>query len=200
MRGFELLRWRWATAAVLGLFILLVLPGLARAENRKHHLGFALGYEKHLSDDLKDETIGIDYTDAGYGAIAYRLSVLSNLDLTLDARGTTHIDNINGIDLTLSTGFFGPGIRLIAPNEGLRPYMQANFFLVSESIEAEQAGVKVSSDENGVGFGISGGIDIHASNLLSVPIEVNYMYGKPADDISGIGANIGLTFNFGQLK
>jgi opacity protein-like surface antigen len=173
---------------------------LASAENRKHHLGFALGYEKHLSDDLKDESIGLDYTDAGYGAIAYRLSVLSNLDVTLDARGTTHSDNFNGVDLTLSTGFFGPGLRLIAPNEGLRPYMQVNFFLVSESIEAEQGGTKVSSDESGSGFGISGGVDIHASNLLSLPIEVNYMYGKPADDISGIGANIGLTFNFGKLK
>ena len=78
--------------------------------------------------------------------------------------------------------------------------MQANFFLVSESLEAEVGGVKTSTDENAAGFGISGGVDIRASNLLSIPIEVNYMYGKPADDISGIGANIGLTFNFGQLK
>lgn len=200
MRGIEVLCWRWVTATALGLFTLSVLPDLARAENRKHHLGFALGYEKHLSDDLKDESIGLDYTDAGYGAIAYRLSVLPNLDITLDARGTTHSDNIGGVDLTLSSGFFGPGLRLIAPSEGLRPYMQANFFFVSESIEAELGGVKTSSDESGTGFGISGGVDIHASNLLSVPIEVNYMYGKPADDISGIGANIGITFNFGQLN
>ncbi|HEX5030036.1 MAG TPA: hypothetical protein VFY90_08700 [Tepidiformaceae bacterium] len=200
MPRFERSCWRWTSAAVFGLFMLSAVPGLARAENRKHHLGFALGYEKHLSDDLKIESAGIDYTDAGYGAIAYRLSVLSNMDITLDARGTTHSDNIGGIDLTMSTGFFGPGIRLISPNEGLRPYMQANFFLVSESLEAEVGGVKTSTDENGTGFGISGGVDIRASNLLSIPIEVNYMYGKPADDVSGIGANIGLTFNFGQLK
>lgn len=200
MRVSSLLCPRWTTAAALALFILSAFPGSGRAENRKHHLGFALGYEKHLSDDLKDESIGIDFTDAGYGAIAYRLSVLQNLDVTLDARGTTHSDNIGGVDLTLSTGFFGPGLRLISPNEGLRPYVQANFFFVSESVEAEEGGVKVSSDESGAGFGISAGVDIHASNLLSVPIEANYMYGKPADDISGIGANVGLTFNFGQLK
>jgi len=200
MHGSAFHRRSWVTASVLALIVLFVLPGAGRAENHKHHLGFALGYEKHLSDDLKDESIGIDYTDAGYGALAYRLSVLSNLDVTLDARGTTHSDNIGGVDLTLSTGFFGPGIRLISPNEGLRPYVQANFFLVSESIESEQAGVKISGDESGVGFGISSGVDIRVSNLLSVPIEMNYMYGKPADDISGIGANIGLTFNFGHLK
>jgi hypothetical protein len=200
MRVCELGRFRWATTAVFGLFILSALAGPARAENRKHHLGFALGYEKHLSDDLKIESAGIDYTDAGYGAIAYRLSVLSNMDITLDARGTTHSDTIGGVDLTMSTGFFGPGIRLISPNEGLRPYMQANFFLVSESLEAEVGNTKTTTDENGAGFGISGGVDIRAGNLLSIPVEVNYMYGKPADDISGIGANIGLTFNFGQLK
>jgi hypothetical protein len=199
MRGSAFPRRSRVTASVLAIFALLILPSTVRAENHKHHLGFALGYEKHLSDDLKDESIGLDYTDAGYGALAYRLSVLPNLDVTLDLRGTTHSDNIGGVDLTLSTGFFGPGIRLISPNEGLRPYVQANFFLVSESIELEQAGVKVSEDENGVGFGISSGVDIRAGNLLSVPIEVNYMYGKPADDISGIGANIGLTFNFGKL-
>jgi hypothetical protein len=200
MRGVNALRWRLATVAWLGLFLVSALAGPAQAENRKHHLGFALGYEKHLSDDLKIESAGIDYTDAGYGAIAYRLSVLHNMDITLDARGTTHSDTIGGVDLTMSTGFFGPGIRLISPNEGLRPYMQANFFLVSESLEAEVGNTKTSTDENGAGFGISGGVDIRAGNLLSIPVEVNYMYGKPADDISGIGANIGLTFNFGELK
>lgn len=199
MRGFELGSWRWMSTAAFGLIILLAWPGSARAENHKHHLGFALGYEKHLSDDLKEESLGIDYTKAGYGAIAYRFSVASNLDITLDARGTTHSDNIGGVDLTMSTGFFGPGLRLISPNEGLRPYMQANFFLVSESLEAEVGNTKTTTDESGSGFGISGGVDIRAGNLLSIPIEVNYMYGKPADDISGIGANIGLTFNFGTL-
>ena len=200
MHGPAFPRRRWVTASALSIFLLLIVPSAGRAENHKHHLGFALGYEKHLSDDLKDESIGLDYTDAGYAALAYRLSVLPNLDVTLDLRGTAHTDNIGGVDLTLSTGFFGPGIRLISPNEGLRPYVQANFFLVSESIEAEQGGVKVSADDNGAGFGISSGIDIRAGNLLSVPIEVNYMYGKPSDDVSGIGANVGLTFNFGKLK
>lgn len=199
MRRFEPLRWPFATVALLLLLTLSALPGSARAENRKHHLGFALGYEKHLSDDLKDVSLGIDYTDAGYGAIAYRFSVLPNMDLTLDARGTTHSDNIGGLDLTMSTGFFGPGVRLISPTEGLRPYIQANFFLVSESLEYQVGNTKTTTDENGTGFGISSGVDVRLSHLLSIPIEVNYMHGKPADDVSGIGANIGLTFNFGTL-
>jgi len=47
---------------------------------------------------------------------------------------------------------------------------------------------------------VSGGVDFRAGNLISIPIEVNYMYGKPADDISGIGITVGLTFNFGTLN
>ena len=186
-------------ALCLAVISLVVAPSLARAEGQKHHLGFAIGYAKHLSDDLKDEASGIDFTDAGYGAIAYRLSVKPNLDVTLDLRGTTHSDNIAGIDFTGTTGFFGPGIRVIAPSGGMRPYVQANFFLANETIEAEQNGIKVSADENGAGFGISGGLDIRASHLLSVPIEVTYMYAKPEDDISCVGVNVGLTFNFGEM-
>ena len=192
------LRSRWVMASALALFV-LSFAGASRAENRQHHLGFALGYAKHLSDDLKDEPNGIDFTDAGYGSIAYRLSLASNLDITMDLRGTTHSDEIAGVDVSLNTGFFGPGLRVISPHEGIRPYAQVNFFFVSESVELEEGGFTVTSDESGVGFGISGGVDIRASNLLSIPIEATYMYGKPEDDISAIGINVGLTFNFGQL-
>jgi hypothetical protein len=106
-----------------------------------HHLGFAFGYEKLLSDDLKDDASGIDFTNAGYGSLAYRLSVMRNLDLTLDARVTVSSESSGGVDVTLTNSFFGPGIRLISPNEGTRPYVQANFFFVEEEAEAEQGGV-----------------------------------------------------------
>jgi hypothetical protein len=186
------------------LLILLLagflLSGHAQAANKMHHITLALGYEKHLSDDLKDESNGIDFTDCGYGALAYRISLARNLDLTADFRGTTHSDTFGGVDLTLTNSFFGPGIRIVSPNEGMRPYVQANFLFVREQIETESGGVTVTAHENGAGFGVCGGVDIRAGNLLSIPIEVNYMYGKPEDDISGVGINAGLTFNFGALN
>ncbi|HMI31412.1 MAG TPA: hypothetical protein VK527_06705, partial [Candidatus Limnocylindrales bacterium] len=122
-------------------FTLLILLGLAmaapaHAENKKHHLGLILGYEKLLSDDLKDDASGIDFTDAVYGALAYRFSIQRNIDLTLDWRSTVSTQTSGGIDFTLSNSFLGPGIRLISPNEGMRPYVQANFFYVGEDIQA----------------------------------------------------------------
>ena len=177
-----------------------LLAGSAQAANKQHHLTLALGYEKLLSDDMKDESAGIDFTDSGYGAFAYRLSIKPNLDLTVDFRGVTHSDNIAGFDLKLTNTYWGPGLRVVSPNEGMRPYVQANFLIVREQIETESGGVTLTAHDNGAGFGVCGGVDIRAGNLLSVPIEVNYMYGKPNDDISGVGINAGLTFNFGELK
>lgn len=106
---------------------------------------------------------------------------------------------LSGTDLTLTTSYFGPGLRLVSPTEGLRPFVQGNFFVATEEINAEENNVKVSTSKTGVGFGISAGVDIRASNLLSVPIEANFMYGKPSDDISGLGLSAGLTFNFGGM-
>jgi hypothetical protein len=189
------------------MFLMLAVglaSGRAEAANKRHHLALALGYEKLLSDDMKDESAGIDFTDSGYGAFAYRFSLKSNLDLTMDFRGVKHkvdhTENIFGFDITLTNTYWGPGLRFISPNEGMRPYVQANFLLVRELVETESGGVTVSGHDNGAGFGVCGGVDIRAGNLLSVPIEVNYMYGKPNDDISGVGINAGLTFNFGELK
>src|SRR5689334_1710383 len=68
-----------ATLLVLGL----MLSGQASAAIKKHHLGFALGYEKLLSNDLKDDASGIDFTSSGYGSLQYRFSIKQNLDLTL---------------------------------------------------------------------------------------------------------------------
>jgi hypothetical protein len=187
--------------ALIVLFAsLLLLAGPAQAANKKHHLTLALGYEKLLSNDLKDQASGVDFTSSGYGAIAYRFSVQRNLDLTLDARGTTHTETFGGVDFTLTNSFFGPGVRMVSPNEGMRPYVQANFFLVREEIKGESGGVTITSHDSSAGFGVSGGVDIRGGNLLSIPIEVNYMYGKPSDDVSGIGVNAGITFNFGMLN
>lgn len=185
--------------AALLILVGLVVASPAHAANKKHHIGFAIGYEKLLSNDVKDDATGIDFSDAGYGAFQYRFSVQRNLDLTFDVRGAQSTDSGGGVDFTLTNSYWGPGIRLISPKEGTRPYVQANFLFVREEAEAKSGGVTVTGHDTGAGFGISGGVDIRAGNLLSIPIEANYMYGKPADDISGVGVNVGLTFNFGEL-
>jgi len=189
----------------LAVAFVLALPGAASAENRKHHISLNFGYQKFLSDDLKPIVdLGggptqLDFTNAGVATLAYRFSLRPNLDLTLDARAAASMDEVGGIDVTLSNSYFGPGIRLVGQGEGARPFVQASFFLVSEEIEFEYQDVTVTADESGVGFGVFAGVDIRASNLISIPIQGEFVYAKPEDDVTGIGASVGITFNFGQL-
>ncbi|HEU4765624.1 MAG TPA: outer membrane beta-barrel protein [Candidatus Eisenbacteria bacterium] len=191
---------------VLGLLASsLALPGAASAANRKHHLSLNLGYQKYLSDDLKPIVdLGggptqLDFTNAGVGTLAYRFSLRPNLDLALDLRGAASKDNVGGVDVTLTSSYFGPGIRLVGAEEGVRPFVQANLYLVDESIEFKYQNVKVTGSDNGVGFGVTAGADIRASDLISIPIQAEFVYAKPADDVTGIGATVGITFNFGEL-
>lgn len=181
--------------APASLALLLAFPATGHAANKKHHITLGLGYHKFLSDDLKNDALGIDLTDGFSGTLAYRLSVKNNLDVTVDA---VSIHSSDG-DLSSTVSFFGPGIRFISPKEGIRPYLQANFFFVSEDGEVDLGGSKLSFSDSGAGFGVSAGVDIRAGNLLSIPIEAEYKYAKPDDDVSGIGITTGLTFNFGVL-
>jgi hypothetical protein len=178
--------------------VMIVAPGFSIADTR-HHITLGLGYSKLSSEDLKDDALGIDFSNAANGILAYRYSLNSAWDLCLDSRGTVSTDTQSGVDLTLLNSFFGPGVRWNAPGTA-RFFGQANFFFVSESGEAEQGGVKLSFSESGTGFGVFGGLDFPVSALLSIPVEVGYIYAKPADDVSGFGASVGLTFNFGAMN
>ncbi|MGE5180217.1 MAG: outer membrane beta-barrel protein [Bacteroidota bacterium] len=186
--------------SILSLGLALFLPlRSARAENTRHHITLGLGYQKYLGRDLKSDEVGVDFTNAAWGSVSYRFSVRPNLDLTLDTRGAVSTDQLNGVDLTLTNSYFGPGIRLVGANEGTRPYIQANIYTVDEEIELAENGSKVSVSKSAVGFGVCGGVDIRASRLLSIPIEVGYTYSKPADTLRGLGGTVGLTFNFGRF-
>src|SRR5262245_18423817 len=192
-------RARVATLALALLTAAATLAPRSAIADTRHHITLGLGYSKLPSDDLKDDVLGIDFSNAGNGILSYRYSLNSAWDLCLDSRGTISTDSQSGVDLTLMNSFFGPGERWNAPGVA-RLFGQANFFFSSESAEAEQGGVKVSADESGTGFGIFGGLDFPVCALLSIPVELGYIYSKPADDISGFGATVGLTFNFGVMK
>jgi hypothetical protein len=181
------------------LLALTAFPGVASAELTKHHITLGLGYQKYLGENLKDDATGIDFTNAGVGLLGYRFSLKPGLDLVLDSKAAVSSDKVLGVDLTLTTTYFGPGIRCSGKSEGTRPYVQANFYVVNEEAEAEQAGVKISQSESGIGVGLAAGIDIRASRLLSIPIEASFNYAEPEDVLRGVGGSVGLTFNFGEL-
>ena len=189
------------SAAIVLATMVLGSPAIAAAPEgpTRHHIVLDLGYTKLLSHDLKDDVLGIDFTNAANATLEYRLSLTPMVDLAIDSRATASTDNTGGVDVTLTNSYFGPGVRMNGSGS-IRPYGQANFYLVSEHVELKQGGVTISGDESGVGFGLAGGIDIPLSGLLSLPLELHYLNAKPQDDVSGVGFSVGLEFNFGAMQ
>jgi hypothetical protein len=190
---------RYAGIAGIVLAVALaVAPRDARADLKRNHITIGVGYQGYFSDDLKFG--GLDFSNSEIGTLAYRLTLSPKFDLTFDLLGTTSTDSDSGVDYTLNGGFFGPGVRYSAPGQSVRPYVQANLLLVGEDLNATSGNTTYNSNtETSAGFGLSAGVDIRASNLLSIPVQGQYLYGKPADDMSSLGFLVGLTFNFGTF-
>ena len=184
--------------AMVAFSLLRVAP--AAADYQKHHITLGIGYQKYLGENMKDEASGVDFSNAGKGSLSYRYSVKPTLDITVDGFEAMSQDELLGVDLSVSNSYFGPGIRLAGSGEGTRPYVQANVYVVTEEVEAEEGNVTVTTSETGIGFGLAAGIDIRASRLLSIPIEAAFNYAEPADVLRGMGGSIGLTFNFGATR
>jgi hypothetical protein len=170
--------------------------GPARAQKR-HHISLGFGYTKLLSSDLKDSGIGIDFTNAAEAMLAYRYSFTPSLDVTIDSRATVSTSDVAGVSLTLTNNYVGPGIRWNAKPSSHRLFAQGNVYYVSEQADAEANGVKVSASESSGGFGLSAGLDFRLTQLLSLPVEAYYLYGKPSDDVSGVGGQVSIAWNFG---
>ena len=177
----------------------VVVAAAPRSEaDTRHHITLGIGYTKMLSDDFKDEASNVDLTNAANAELAYRYSLNSQCDLSIDSRATASAETYQGVDLTATVSYFGPGLRF-RPAGAAPLYLQGNVFFVNEEAEAQQGNLTYKVTDSGIGFGVMGGVDLRISSLLSVPIEMNYLYAKPADDTSGLGFTVGLAWNFGQM-
>ncbi|MGH7724726.1 MAG: hypothetical protein ACREOU_04795 [Candidatus Eiseniibacteriota bacterium] len=173
-----------------------------------HHITLGVGYAKLLSDDMDpdNQSGGMDFTDSGAGVLAYRISVARNFDAVFESRGTISASEVSLVsatetinqDWTFTTSWFGPGLRLHASEGNLRPYAQLNFYYAQETFSVDSGSTTTSTSEGGVGFGVFSGVDIGVSRLISIPVEIAYLYADPAHNISSFGGTAGVTFNFGK--
>ncbi|MGH7726331.1 MAG: outer membrane beta-barrel protein [Candidatus Eiseniibacteriota bacterium] len=191
----------FAFRVVVGLALLIGLTtGSAAAETRMHHIGLGFGYSKLLSDDLDpDRTFGLDFTDCAMGGLSYRISISRTFDAVFDSRSTFSRQEALGDDVHFTTSWFGPGLRIRAAEGNIRPYAQANFYFAQEEFSIDSGSTTTSTDESGVGFGFFSGVDIRVSRLISIPVEIAYLYADPEDNISSFGGGAGVTFNFGKV-
>jgi hypothetical protein len=169
----------------------------------RHHisLGF-LGYFKSTSGDFK--LPGFDLSQGTGQYLNYRYSFDKNVDLAVDIRAWTSDEEVNGLKGEVTAGGVGIGLRYNPGNIGERlfPYLQANVYSVTEEYKLSYVGLSITgnNEDPEVGFGVNGGFEIKLGKLISIPIEANYLYGKPLDDISGYGFTGGISFNWGDVN
>ncbi len=192
---------RFAAPIVVVAVLALASPASAvDTTPMRHHLTLGLGVAQQLSDDFDDT--GVE--TGALGQFAYRYSLNRSIDLTLDGRSVFASDDavvpvLGDVDVEHESSWFGPGVRWNGGTGAVRPYLQANVFFVTEQLTFDAGDVETSTDETDAGFGVMGGVDIRLGRLLSLPLEVAYLYGKPENDVSALGMSVGLTFNFTPL-
>ena len=109
------------------------------------------------------------------------------------------------MNITTSVMGIGGGCRytVVGVSDRVFPYIQASVLNISEQVEATlptpYGTLNLSDSKSGFGFAVNAGIEIRLGRLVSVPIEGMYLYGKPADDVSGYGFTAGISFNWGKI-
>lgn len=171
-------------------------PPAGASEPRRHHLGVQLGVFNPSTEvvELGDLGFRLEWSD-GQTVLRYRYSLNPRIDLVAElrywtGRGPTATSGKGKV----SGGFIGPGIRVHPSKAGRAlPYLQGNLYYAQEMLGAP--GVLY---EHGIGFGLSGGVDLEWTGLISIPIEATYVAsgGGGLDDLSGFGLSMGINFSF----
>ncbi len=170
-----------------------------KQELRRHHIGVQVGIFNPSTDviELGNLGFGLERSD-GQTILRYRYSLNLRIDLVAEGRyWTGRGPTATSGEAKVAGGFVGPGIRVHASKgaKGRRvvPYLQGNVYYVQEML-----GEPKVLYEYGFGFGVSGGVDLEVTRLISIPIEATYLrnVGDDLDDLSGLGVSVGVNFNF----
>ncbi|HAD82541.1 MAG: hypothetical protein A2509_01485 [Candidatus Edwardsbacteria bacterium RIFOXYD12_FULL_50_11] len=165
----------------------------------RHHISLGLlGYFKSTSGDF--ELPGFDLSQGTGQFLNYRYSFDKNIDLAVDVRAWGSEKEVSGISGEIVAGGVGVGLRLNSSNIGERifPYIQVNAYSTTE--EWKLGPFSGRNEDPEIGFGVNGGFEIKLGKLISIPLEANYLYGKPLDDVSGYGFTTGVSFNWGDVN
>ena len=210
---------RWLVAAQVLVVVIAGAPaagqpsadasnlGNAQRALRRHHVSIQLEVVNPLTDviELGGFDIGVE-RNIGLAVITYRYSLTPFIDLNVDLRywsGRWPTDSAG--EVKVDGGFVGPGIRVHALDRTkggrLIPYLQGNVYLAAETVSylvEGRANVSERLADYGVGLGLSGGVDVIVSRLVSVPIEATFFgtVGDEIDNLSAFGLSVGVSISF----
>jgi len=173
---------------------------------KRYHIGYQVDFNYEvLSDnfafDFNGSHLDFDLTNALLETYNFRYSLTPVVSLVIDFR--TWLLGGGTIDLPavdLGSSFFGIGIRVNGKYKQVKPFLQVSTYLVTENVDFE-SGISENGNifsEDGIGIGLSTGLDIKVSELISIPVEIIYIGtdGDDIDNLSGYGLSAGVSFNF----
>ena len=174
---------------------------ISSRSHKRYHIGILAGFYKASPDNLK--FLDYDLTNAVLAMFNFRYSLTPVVDLAIENRAWISSDRgtIQGLEFNIdvTSSFFGIGIRVNGKDEQVKPFFQGSIYFVLADIDIGNDILDISSGNGiGIGIGLSGGLDIKASELISIPVEIIYI-GTDGDDIgnlSGFGLSVGVNFNF----
>ena len=168
---------------------------------KRYHIGYQVDFNYEvLSDnfafDFNGSHLDFDLTNALLETYNFRYSLTPVVSLVIDFRTWNAGDG----NIVVRSNFFGIGIRVNGKYKRVKPFLQVSTYLVTENVDFE-SGISENGNifsEDGIGIGLSTGLDIKVSELISIPVEIIYIGtdGDDIDNLSGYGLSAGVSFNF----
>ncbi len=189
---------RVAVAALAATCLLACARPAAAGDLTRLHLTIAAGSTAQPSADLRLQDLGLDFRNALNVSFESRCSIDERWDVVLSAQDDEAVAKPEGYEdaeMTLSSWFDGLGLRWYPTRSALRPFVQANVCYVRETIGLDQFGDWQAQGRSGAGVGLAAGVELLATWRFSIPLKVQALFAKPAENVSGVGFNVGLTYN-----
>ncbi len=188
---------RYSVVLFIALFLAMPVTS-AYAQNSSAWTGnvniFA-GYKNLDEDDwdpLDKQTelgIGVDFKQDGWPVSA-----------TVGYLRSSDDDSEMGIDIEGKTSELYLGVRKIwDTSPQLRPFVGGGLALVSAEMEAAALGIKVSDDDSGIGFWLSGGAYLTVSGSFNIGAELRYSKASVTlfnTDVEAGGVHYGLLLGY----
>jgi hypothetical protein len=181
----------------LALIMLLALASPARANEAaaestgvRHRLSASWCYQSDRSGYGEEEVIA--------GKLAYRRELRPGFGWTLDAH-VSHARNVEYLPGTRWLLLTGPGLHVRKATSPIRPFFQANAWVVTERTQFELwDGTNRQNTDIGPGLGLAIGVDVVLSPHVELPLALRYDRIFRSQDLVVAGAEVGISVGFGR--
>jgi hypothetical protein len=189
---------------IVALCLFGALGGAAVAADDECNVNVFLG-QKLLSDDWKDDTLGVDLQDQMEFGVLFSWQMADwPFAIAADVLASSKDQNVLGVDLEGTTRELALGIRRTWLGARARPFFGVGLGYVAGEITGSMAGFVLSVDDSTVGAWVDGGVFWRLGRHFNLGFEGRYTFAEIEPTVMGIsqsvdagGLHLGLLLGFG---